>query len=67
MHRLVQSKDVTRSVSFEVAKKSTIEAMDTNYEINLWAIAAVAALLEHCIEQAQEAQAFIDLMCGDFE
>jgi len=41
--------------------------MDTNYEINLWAIAAVAALLEHCIEQAQEAQAFIDLMWGDFE
>ena len=41
--------------------------MQNETEINLWAIAAVAALLEHCIEQALEAQAFIDLMWGDFE
>ena len=67
LHRLVQSKDVTRSVSFEVAKKTTIEAMDTNYEINQWAAATLAALLARCIEQALEAQAFIDLMWGDFE
>jgi len=48
-------------------KKTTIEAMDTNCEINQWAAATLAALLAHCIEQALEAQAFIDLMWGDFE
>lgn len=32
-----------------------------------WADAALERFLMHCIEQALEAQAFIDLMWGDFE
>ncbi len=32
-----------------------------------WASAALDSLIAHCIEQALEAQAFIDLMWGDFE
>ena len=44
-----------------------IDSMDTQKIDSEWAAAELAALLAHCIEQALEAQAFIDLMWGDFE